>query len=107
MRGGFCRPRTGGEGASQRADLGGYALEGMELMGLQLEGSCGAGLSHFRDTEMHTNETAMYLIMPDLCAKVSICVMRPDGRLYFEHHHGTASPATWQVGCRRDTAGLG
>ena len=78
MRGGFCRPRTGGECASQRADLGGYALEGVELMGLQLECSCGLGLSRCRDIEMDTKKTAMYLIMPDLCAKVSICMMRPE-----------------------------
>ena len=43
MRGGFCRPRTGVECGSQRADLGCYALQGMELMGLQLEVFCGLG----------------------------------------------------------------
>ena len=82
MRGGFCRPRTGGECASQRADLGGYALQGMELMGLQLEGSCGLGLSRCRDTEMQTKGTAMYFIMFCLCAKVSVSMLRSGGRLH-------------------------
>ena len=82
MHGGFCCPRTGGECASQRADLGGYALQGMELMGLQLEGSCGAGLAHSCDAEMQTKRTATYLIMFCLCAKMSVSMLRPGGRLH-------------------------